>query len=334
MTRRVRPTAVLAMRPDLPAQLFTPHLWERLHAAVDIDPGLVLDDLKQTTLSSVDILVTGWGCPPVTAGVLDAAPRLAALIHTGGSVKPVVTGACWARGIAVSTAAAANAIPVAEYTLAAILLAGKAVRAMESEYRARRAPVDPVTRYPHVGNYRRSVGVVGASRIGRRVLELLRPFDFDVALCDPYLGGAEARALGARLVPLPDLLGGCDIVTLHAPSLPGTRHLVDRAGLARMRDGATLINTARGALVDQEALLAELIVGRLDAVLDVTEPEVLPPDSPLYHLPNVTLTPHVAGAVGTELRRLGASAVDEVARYVAGQPFAHPVYAADLARIA
>jgi phosphoglycerate dehydrogenase-like enzyme len=324
------------MRADLPARLFTARHWEQLTAAVDLDPGTVLQDLRSAaaTLAGADILVTGWGCPPITGQVLAAAPRLAAVIHTGGSVKELVTPACWERGIVVSTAAAANAVPVAEYTIAAILFAGKAIRAMEREYRSRRAPVDPVTRYPDAGNYGRAVGVVGASRTGRRVIELLRPFDFDVAVHDPYLAEADATRLGVRLMDLPDLLGGCDIVTLHAPSLPATRHLVDRPGLARMRDGATLINTARGALVDQEALVAELVSGRLNAVIDVTEPEVPPPDSPLYHLPNVMLTPHVAGAVGTELARLGASAVGEVRRFAAGQPLAHPVSPADLARIA
>jgi phosphoglycerate dehydrogenase-like enzyme len=331
-------SAVLAMRPDLPARLFTAQDWERLHAAVDLDPGLVLDefhsDRAAAALAGVDVLITGWGCPPISGAVLALAPRLAAIIHTGGSVKPVVTEACWDRRIAVSTAAAANALPVAEYTVAAILFAGKAIRAIEREYRSRRTAIDLLARYPDAGNYGRRVGVVGVSRIGRRVIELLRPFDIEVSACDPYLAEPDAVGLGVRLVELPELLAGCDIVTLHAPHLPGTRHLVDRAGLALMRDGATFINTARGALVDQEALVAELVSGRLNAVIDVTEPEVLPPDSPLYDLPNVTLTPHVAGALGTELARLGASAAAEVCRYVRGEPLAHPVVATDLVRIA
>jgi phosphoglycerate dehydrogenase-like enzyme len=110
--------------------------------------------------------------------------------------------------------------------------------------------------------------------------------------------------------------------------------MIDRAGLASMRDGATLINTARGALIDQRALEMELATGRINAVIDVTEPEVLPPGSPLYTLPNVTLTPHIAGAWGNELHRLATSAIDELRRYIAGAPFAHPVAAHDLAHIA
>jgi phosphoglycerate dehydrogenase-like enzyme len=110
--------------------------------------------------------------------------------------------------------------------------------------------------------------------------------------------------------------------------------MLDARRLALLRDGATLINTARGALIDQDALVAELVRGRIDAVIDVTEPEVLPPDSPLYDLPNVVLTPHIAGALGVEVRRLGDSALDELERYAHGEPFAHPVTRADLDRVA
>ncbi|MEH1127982.1 hydroxyacid dehydrogenase [Micromonospora sp. CPCC 206061] len=329
-SRDNRPQAVLAMRRDLPPRLFDRPLWNRLHSLVAVAPDLVLDDFDASAagtaaLADAEILITGWECPPITAAVLDAAPRLAAVVHTGGSVKAHVTEACWARGVVVSSAAAANALPVAEYTIAAVILAAKGARALETAYRARRGGIDALTEYPGIGGYRRTVGVVGASRIGRRVIELLRPFDFEVSLYDPLVDTDEARRLGVRLVDLPDLLRGNDIVTLHAPSLPSTRHMIDRAGLASMRDGATLINTARGALVDQDALVRELVTGRLHAVIDVTDPEVPPADSPLYDLPNAVLTPHIAGALGNELHRLGACAVDEIGRYVAGLPFAHGV---------
>jgi phosphoglycerate dehydrogenase-like enzyme len=123
-------------------------------------------------------------------------------------------------------------------------------------------------------------------------------------------------------------------VTLHAPSLPETRHLLDRRRLALLRDGAVLVNTARGALVDGAALEAELVSGRIDAVIDTTEPEVLPASSPLFDLPNVFLTPHIAGAMGTETRRLAALALDEIERLARGEPLAHEVRLADLPRIA
>ena len=302
---------VLMMRADLPARLFDP---ERLATVADV-----------VELARAEVVLSGWGCPPLDAELLAGAPSLRAIVHAAGGVKGHVTDACWDRGLLVSTAAGANAEPVAEYTLARILLAGKATDRLAREYAARRSAIDLVSEFPEIGNLDKTVGIVGASRIGRRVIELLRPFALRVLLSDPYVDGS---------VELDELLAASDIVSLHAPSLPSTRHMLDARRLALLRDGATLINTARGALIDQDALVAELVSGRIEAVIDVTEPEVLPPDSPLYDLPNVVLTPHIAGALGVEVRRLGASALDELERYARGEAFAHPVTREDLARIA
>lgn len=326
------------MRPDLPRRLFSAAARDRLQAVASVDPDVVLSELDsapaRAALAGAEVILSGWGCPPVDEAALAAAPGLRAIVHAGGGVKGHVTPACWARGIRVSTAASANALPVAEYALAMILLAGKEVPRLAREYARRRAAIDAVEEFPRAGNYGRTVGIVGASRIGRRTIELLRPFDLDVLVSDPYLDEAGAARLGAELRELDELLAAADVVSLHAPALASTRHMIDARRLALLRDGATLINTARGWLVDQAALLAELVTGRTDAVIDVTEPEVLPPDSPLYELPNVVLTPHVAGALGGEVRRLGDLAIDELERYAAGEPFAHPVTVADLERVA
>ena len=140
-----------------------------------------------------------------------------------------------------------------------------------------------------------TVGIVGASDVGRVVLRLLRPFDAKVLLYDPYLSAEEARALAVEQVSLDDLFARADIVSLHAPSIPETRHMVGAAQLRRMRDGALLVNTARGSLIDQEALVHEAGSGRIRVALDVTTPEPLPGDSPLRAMPNVIITPHLAG---------------------------------------
>src|SRR4051812_20518582 len=321
------------MRADLPPRLFSPAALERLGTVAAVKPGVV-SDFATASLRTAEVLLTGWGCPPVDERVLASAPALRAIVHAGGSVKGHVTPACWARGIVVSTAAAANAGPVAEYTLAMILLANKRAHRIARAYADRRAALDLLTEFVDVGNLGKTVGIVGLSRIGARVVELLAPFDLDVLVSDPFLSEEEAERRGVRRTELDDLLAASDVVSLHAPSLPSTRHLLDARRLARLRDGATLINTARGALVDHEALVAELVSGRIDAVIDVTEPEVLPADSPLYGLANVVLTPHIAGALGVEVRRLGDSAVEEVARYAAGEPFAHRVTREDLERVA
>lgn len=333
-----RPRALLAMHAELAARLIDAPTMRRLTGLADLDPGLVADDFAApaaaAALREAEVLISCWGCPPLTGEVLDRAPRLRAVVHAAGSVKHHITDACWRRGIAVTSAAWANALPVAEYTVAFVLLAGKDLLRIRDDYRRRRAVHDWQAAYPAAGNYRRTVGVVGASRIGRRVLELLRPHDLELLVHDPYLLPGEAATLGASAVDLDELCSRSDVVSVHAPELPATRHLLSRERLALLRDGATVINTSRGSLVDQEALTAELVSGRLDAVLDVTVPEVLPAGSPLYGLPNVLLTPHIAGSLGNELHRMAAAAADELERYVTGRPFAHPVTAAEWERSA
>ncbi|WP_199830982.1 hydroxyacid dehydrogenase [Streptomyces sp. NBRC 110028] len=331
------PRAVFAMDPVHLPLLFPPPLMERLRQMADIDTALVVRDLTDPAaapaLARADVLITGWGCPRLDAGTLTAAPRLRTVLHAAGSVRSLIGDALWDRGITVSSAVTGNALPVAEYTLAMILLAGKDAFAHRERFRdthTHPAPADTAA----IGNLGRRVGVIGASRVGRRLLELLRPFDFAVSLYDPYVDAAEAAALGAEPLPLEDLLRRSDIVSLHAPDIPATRHMLDRKRLALIRDGGVLINTSRGALVDTDALTDELVAGRLSAVLDVTDPEPPPAGSPLYTLPNVFLTPHIAGSLGNELARLGRVVADELERVAAGLPLAHQVRREDLARVA
>ncbi|MBB1155432.1 hydroxyacid dehydrogenase [Amycolatopsis dendrobii] len=328
-----RPRAVLAMASRYVAGLFPAPVLDRLRASADLDPEVVIEDFGEAELADVDVLITGWGCPPITAEVLERAPRLRAAFHAAGGVKAHVTDACWERGLRITSAAEMNALPVAEFALAAILLAGKDAFGARESYREHREPGDPAEG-GEPGNFGARVGVIGASRTGRRLIELLWPFDLQVAVSDPFLSPEEAQALGVELLELPELLATSDIVTVQAPDLPETRNMLDAAELALLRDGATLVNTARGALVNTAALTRELVAGRINAVLDVTEPEVLPVESPLWTLPNVFLTPHLAGSRGNELARLGACAVRELELFAAGKPAAYPVYRDELARLA
>ncbi|MEU1318249.1 hydroxyacid dehydrogenase [Streptomyces tibetensis] len=328
-----RPQALFALDAENVPQVFPPEVLARLQKSVDIDPDLVVRDFTDPrvlgALARTEVLVTGWGCPRIDETVLDAAPRLRAVLHSAGSVKSFATHALWERGIAVTSAAAANALPVAEYTLAMILLAGKDVLAARDRMRAERTSAGWGV-IPGIGNYGRRVGVIGASRIGSRVLELLRPFDLRPVLTDPYVDERRAAALGVPLLPLDELLRTSGIVTVHAPETPETRHMIGRRELALMPDGAVLINTARGALVDHDALVAELRTGRLTAILDVTDPEPLPADSPLYDLPGAFVTPHLAGSQGNELARLGLTVAQEAERLLAGE---EPAYAVDWAAL-
>jgi phosphoglycerate dehydrogenase-like enzyme len=331
-----RPVVALAMGdPALPDALFSDRLRTRLAATADVDLAAVVTDFGRSPvdLARVEVLLTGWGCPRIDAAALDRLPVLRLVAHAAGTVKGHVDPVCWERGIAVTTAAAANAVPVAEFTLAQVLLANKGVTAATHAFRRDRVrPLRPDQRV--VGNYDRTVGVIGASTIGRLVLDALRGYDLDLVLADPTVTAEQATGWGATLLELDELMAVSDVVTLHAPVLPSTTRMIGATQLARMRDGATFLNTARGVLVDHDALRAELVSGRIHAVLDVTDPEPLEPDDVLWDLPNVVLTPHVAGSQGTELHRMAALAVEEVERLATGRPPRHPVTRADLDRMA
>ncbi|MCV2459060.1 hydroxyacid dehydrogenase [Streptomyces sp. ICN988] len=333
-----RPRAAVAMSPDAASAVLDPQSLAGFRRVCDLAPFPVLDDLTtaraRAVLADVELLITGWGCPPLDEEVLRSAPRLRAVVHTAGSVRGHVTDACWERGVEVSSAAAANALPVAEYTLGMILLTGKRVLERARDFRASRTRGNWLLTPRGVGNYRRTVGILSASLIGRRVLELLRPHDVEVLLHDPYVGDAEAAELGVENVALPELFARCDTVSVHTPLLPETRHLVGRSLIDAMPSDAVLINTSRGAVIDQDALTEAVLAGRVRAVLDVTDPEVLAPDHPLWDCEHALITPHLAGSEGNEWRRLAELALAETTRWASGSGFLHPVRRERLAFLA
>lgn len=307
-------TVRTAMSPEVFDLLFDDARLQRLRALTPAS-SLAIDE---GDLSDTEILLTSWGAPRLDADLLDRMPRLRAVVHAAGSVQQLVSDELWERGITVTSAADANAVPVAEYTFATIILAFKrAFVHMRSpstvlEWR----DLVGSTRYGSVG---RTVGIVGFSRIGRRVVRMLHQLDgIRIIVADPFVSPQIVADAGAELLALDDMLGEVDVLSLHAPALPETRHMIGAAELAALHDGATVINTARGWILDHDALLAECESGRLDAVLDVTEPDPLPTDSPLRKLANVALTPHIAGSMGNEARRLADSALDDVEALLRG----------------
>jgi phosphoglycerate dehydrogenase-like enzyme len=324
--RADRLTVAFAMRHGLARRLFSAAELERIHAVANLDENHTVSDFQQADpalLAAVDALITGWGCPRIGAAELGMMPRLRAVLHAGGTVKDHVGADVWSRGILVTTAADANAHPVAEYTVAAILLAGKGVPELAAGY-AQDPGFSAADRHD-IGNYRRTVGVIGASRVGRRVIELLGAFDFTVLLYDPHLSDADPVLARARRVDLDELFRMSSIVSIHAPLLPETTGMVGSRELALMSPGSVLINTARGPIVDHEALVQAVRDKGVRAILDVTAPEPLPAAHPLRALSGVVLTPHVAGSLGNELHRLGESAVLELEFFAAGRPPKSPI---------
>ena len=338
-----KPRLLIAMRQELPEGFFGAREWARLNAVADIIPGFPYTDFDTAAgaeaLAEADILLAAWGTPSLTRERLARAPKLKMIAYAASSVRTVAPSEFWETSdILITTAASAMAVPVAEFTYAAIIMCGKDVFRLRDEHRAERGTGGFGSRrgmsLPHLGNHARRIGIVGASRIGRLVMEMLARGKFEIAVYDPFLSVDEAAALGATKMELNALLAWSDVVSLHAPILPETRHMIGARELALMADHAIFINTARGWLVDHDALLTEAVSGRLRILIDTPEPEPLPTESPFYDLPNVILTPHIAGSLGNELRALSDLAITEIERFIAGLAPLHPVHKRDMERMA
>lgn len=275
-------------------------------------------------LEGAEIAVCSWGSPRFEAPLLERAPGLRKVIYAAGSVKPIVTPELAARGIVVTSGAAVIARNVAEATLGYIIVGLKNAWRIAAEVRRgnwRRTPERQRVREL----FGLTVGVLGAGQVGRTVLELLAHFDVERLVYDPFIAEEQAGAYGARKVTLEELLGSSDVVTLHAPALPATRHMLNAQNIPLLKPGALLVNTARGQLIDEEALLARLKEGDITAILDVTDPEPPPEDHPFFALDNVVITPHIAGGISNGRLRLGRFVLAELQADVQDAPPLHPV---------
>lgn len=316
-----RPKALYAMESWAFDQIY------KVQARKEISKLTDIPALRQTAsslennpaqLAEVEIIFTGWSCPRLDERFLRAAPHLRAVFYGAGTIRQVVTDAFWKRNILITNAVVANGIPVSEYTLAQILFCLKRGWQTALHYRKQRR----FTELPPVsGGYHSTVGLVALGVIGRKVCKLLQPFDLSVIAHDPYVSAKEALDLGVELRSLPELFAQSDVVSLHLPWLPKTEKVITRDLVASMKNGATLINTARGAIIDEPGMI-DVLEKRPDlfAVLDVTYPELPEPESPLWTLPNVLMTPHMAGSRDKECYRMGDYMVDELRRYLEGRP--------------
>lgn len=289
--------------------------------------------VRRADLADVEVAFTGWGCGRIDAGVLDALPALRAIFYAGGSVKYWADETVWERGITVVSASAANAIPVAEYTVGAILFSLKCGwHYIGRHQREGRYPWPPVAAPGGAGV---AIGIHSLGLIGRLVCERLRPFGFEVLACDPLATAQDATALGVSLVSLPELFARCAIVSLHAPLLPETEGLITGQLVASLPPHGTLINTARGGLLREEEVAAVLARRPdLSAVLDVLGEEPPRPGNPLVALGNVFLTPHIAGAIGAESWRLGRLMFEDFQRWQDGEPLQGAVRREQLTKLA
>ena len=209
-------------------------------------------------------------------------------------------------GIKISSAWVCNGFPVAEVTVSQILLAGKGYFRVVYDMKVNRdwRSAGRVSSN-YKGNYKAKVGLIGAGAIGRKVIELLKHFDVEIFIYDPYLTDGEANKLGAKKLTLEDMFSQCDVISNHAPNLPSTENMINKTHFALMKDYSTFINTGRGQQIVESDMIAELKARpTITALLDVTHPEPPNPGSELYMLENVFLSPHIAGSIGNEVHRM------------------------------
>lgn len=275
-------------------------------------------------LDGVEICVTQMA--PLSARVINEAPNLRMIGVTRGGPVNVSLEAATERGVAVCNAPGRNGTAAAEYTIALMLALSRHVPKADASMRAGEWRGDFYAYDecgPELGES--VVGVIGYGEIGRRVAQLLGAFGATILVHDPYVNEGALDG-GATFVGLPELLNRSDIVTLHARATPGTRPLIGADELAAMPRHALLVNSARGQLVDTEAVCDALEMGHLaGAAFDVFETEPPPPDHRLRQLDNVVLSPHLAGASRATATKGARIVAEEVARFVRGEALRHRI---------
>jgi phosphoglycerate dehydrogenase-like enzyme len=310
-------------------RMFSQQAWDALESFANIihHPGQDPANKEEliTLLANADACITSWDVACLDADVVEAAPKLKAMAHMGSSVKRFVSDAFWQRNIHLTSAGIALAKSVAETTLGLMIVGQKRIWPLGQHVRDGGWRDSPAwDKWFSRELYRKNVGIIGASNVGRHVIELLKPFGPNVLLYDPFVDEAEAKNLGTTKMELNDLLRLSDIVSLHAPANKQTYHILNAEGMALMKDEALIVNTGRGTLIEEEALIKELSKGRFFAFLDVTDPEPPALDSPLRSLDNVVITPHIAGCI-ENCNQMGELAVEELRRYFAGEPAVYQI---------
>lgn len=309
---------------DLFRRVYPENLRQRLRRVCQLVDAVLTPD-QLLTRPEVQWLFSTWGMPALTPEQLDRLPHLRAVFYGAGSVqgfaRPLLE-----RDIKVVSAWAANAVPVAEFTLAQILLACRRVWPHALQLREQKSPAAWKVQGA-CGAFGTRVALIALGMVGRRVAELLRPFDLQVLGYDPYVNDETFTRLRLQRASLEECFETAEVVSIHLPNLPATKHLIGRGLLQRLRPNATLINTARGGVLDAQALF-DVLRARPDvtAFIDVTDPTEPPPaGSPYYDLPNLILTPHIAGALGNELARMGLFIAEEAERLARGESLHYAV---------
>ncbi|MCH6255391.1 hydroxyacid dehydrogenase [Puniceicoccaceae bacterium K14] len=288
----------------------------------------VLDNLD--CLRDVEIIVSSWGGPKLDQRFLNAAPKLKAIFYGAGSIRYMATPEFWESGVRITSAASANAIPVSEFALSQILFS---LKSGWQHVHARNQGIMDI--YPLAGTFRSTVGLISMGVIAKLVRKLLKNFDINVLAYDPFMSNEDAQKFDVELVSLDELFRRSNVVSLHTPDLPETKRMIRKKHFEVMPEYSTFINTARSATVDHTDL-CDVLETRPDicAMIDVTEKATDEEHQRMIKLPNVSLTPHIAGSLGKERERLGQYVIEEIRRFLNAQPLEHEVTEEKFQRLA
>lgn len=281
----------------------------------------------QEFCKGADIIVTTWGSPQLDISILEYAPSLKFIFHAAGTIKTVVDPELMKKGIRVSSASNILGRNVAITTFGLVLVSIKkmpwwdnyiktAGKWREEEFLLRNTN--------EIGTS--NVGVISMSSVGKNLVQLLKNVTDNIFVYDPYWTDSDIEKFGGRKVKnIYEIAEKCDVIALCAPLLKETEGMIDKKFFQIMKDGAVFINTARGKIIDEKALIEELQKKRIFACLDVTDPEPPSPDSPLWKLKNVLLSPHIAGIVNSGLTDIGRFCVEEIKRFINNEPLVNEI---------
>ena len=280
-------------------------------------PESMTVEFMSEILKDADACLTCWGTPAFTQELLDAAPKLRLVAHSAGTIKHLVPEGFWKSGRRITSNAPVIAEDVAQAVLAYIQFTlrgfwrfahstqkGEWSKGEDSMFSTRR--MDGL-----------QVGVVSASNVGKSVIRMLQPFKCNINLYDPLISDYDAFELGVRRMELDELISTSDILTVHAQAIENCRHLLNKTNIPLIKNETLFINTSRGTVVEESALIKELESGRFFACLDVTDPEPPAADHPFRTMPNVILTPHITGGHTVNGRlMLGMNSINEIFGYL------------------
>ncbi len=314
---------------------------DRLKKLIDIDMNDIYcqEDLEANPekFKDVEYIFSTWSMPGGDEPKDDFGrfmPKAKALFYAAGSVK-YFANSYFKRNVRIFSAYAANAIPVAEYTVGQILLANKGFYQASLLAKAGNYEKAHQVSLAHQGNYDAKIGIIGAGMIGKKVIELLKPYKLSIYVFDIFMTEEQASDMGVKKVDLDTLFSECDVVSNHLANVPATVGILTKELFAKMKQNATFINTGRGQQVDENGML-EVLKQRTDlcAVLDVTTDEPPVASSDFYKLENVILTPHIAGSQSGEVQRMSELIVDELERYLKGEECLYEITPEKLSKMA